>query len=290
MSDRYFDADETLALSSIELTALANCLPSKGRETQRSAGPAAGRRSGSRRWQPGEGFRQLDLGSTLGAGARRQASTVGPSDGLDLKPTDLHLQRQSHQARRLMIFVVDTSDSMGDGPEVRMKGALGALLSLAGTAYLNRDQVCLITFRERSAEVVVPPTGSVMRIRQLLQRLPVGGATPLAAGLKKALHVARQARSKSPWLNPLMVLVSDGEATVSLKAGADPQRECLELAEELKREGFLACIIDTHSGQRRSGLMQRLAQALGSDCHHLHALRAAQVISLVRHSTSQEKQ
>ena len=52
-----------------------------------------------------------------------------------------------------------------------------------------------------------------MRIRQQLNRLPIGGATPLAAGLQKAGQVINQARRKDRAVEPLLVLISDGEAT-----------------------------------------------------------------------------
>lgn len=219
---------------------------------------------------------------------RRRIATVEPSDGLTLTPADLYLQRHHQPARRLVAFVVDTSDSMGDGPTARMRAALGALLSLAGSAYLNRDQVCLITFREHTADLVVPPTDSVMLIRQRVQRLPVGGATPLAAGLNKACRVMRQARAKNPGLIPVMVLISDGEATASLEPGADPQRECLELAGALRRENFTSFVIDTSIEPQSRRLMPRLAEALGTDCHHLHSLQAAQVLTLVNRAAGED--
>ncbi|PLX78932.1 MAG: magnesium-chelatase subunit D, partial [Desulfuromonas sp.] len=49
---------------------------------------------------------------------------------------------------------------MGEGAtRSRISVAKGAILSLLDQAYLNRDKVCLITFRDDEADIVLPPTG-----------------------------------------------------------------------------------------------------------------------------------
>jgi len=173
---------------------------------------------------------------------------------------------------------------MGDGPTARITAALGASLALASRAYLNRDQVCLITFRDREARLVVPPTASVALVRQEMQRLPVGGATPLAAGMQKAREVIRQARIKYQGVDPLMVLISDGEATVSLEPDADPIEEALTLASRMHQEKIPALVIDTLEGKKSQRLMPRLAQVLGTGCRHIHGLRSEQVLQLIEQS------
>jgi magnesium chelatase subunit D len=184
----------------------------------------------------------------------------------------------------LVVFVIDTSDSMGDGPTARISAALGASIALAANSYLNRDQVCLVTFRDREAQIVVPPTNSVTKLRQQLQSLPIGGATPLAAGLKKARQLILQARIKSPAVEPLMVLLSDGEATVALENGGDPTEEVLSIARQMHQEKIRALIIDTNASYNHLSLMPRLAQALGSVYQQIHELRSGEVLQLIEGS------
>lgn len=258
--------------------------PKRGQGLGHAKGAANGRRIGTRPWQPGEPCVPLDLGRTLTSAITRQARSPGSKPGLNLTQEDLHLQVRSRQPRRLVVFVIDTSDSMGDGPTARISAALGASIALAANAYLNRDQVCLVTFRDRAAQVVVPPTDSVTRVRQQLQRLPIGGATPLAAGLQKARQVILQARLKSPAVEPLMVLISDGEATVSLNSGVDPTEEVLTMARQMRHEKIPALVIDTLARQHRLSLMPRLALALGGVYQHIHELRSGKVLQLIEAS------
>lgn len=226
----------------------------------------------------------MDLSKTVNAAILRQAQSTGTEQARQLAAEDLYLQVRYRPRRRLVVFVIDTSDSMGDGPTARISAALGASLALASRAYLNRDQVCLITFRDREARLAVPPTGSVALIRQVMQRLPIGGATPLTAGLQKAHEVIRQARLKDQGMTPLLVLISDGEATVPLDSGADPKAEALTFARRMSLENIPALVIDTLESRKHQGLMPQLARALGVECRHIHDLRTEQILHLIEQS------
>lgn len=241
-----------------------------------------GRRCGARPRKEGDLFVPLDLNATLCAASLRQSASEALPRALRLETEDLHVQRLFVRQQRLVVFVVDTSDSMGEGPAARMSAALGAILSLATYAYLDRERVCLITFREQQAELVVPPTRSVLRIRQQLDQLPVGGATPLTAGLTKAREVIQQERRKDSRLQPLLVLVSDGEATAALHHGADPAQEALAVAHLLRRDGINALLIDTLPDHLPRALMPVLAKVFDTESHRLKHLRDGQLVRLIK--------
>src|SRR2546421_12539571 len=97
----------------------------------------------------------------------------------------------------------------------RIGQAKGALAQLLRRSYVNRDRVSLISFRERGSELLLAPTGSAARARRLLDALPVGGATPLAAGLLRALEVSRRAATGGT-LTIRLVVFTDGRANVPL--------------------------------------------------------------------------
>ncbi len=213
--------------------------------------------------------------------AARQRFTNPPVSSLRPLPTDLRQKVFQRTRRRLVVLAVDLSDSMGDGPSNRMSAALGTALALAHQSYLNRNQVSLVTFRDQVAQVVFPPTGSVTLVRRKLGRLAIGGATPLADGLLTSLRVIRQAQGKHPGLEPLLVLLSDGEATAAKAPGGDPVREAMEAAGKIRQARIPVLLIDTSLGLQKSSLMPQLADFFATHRHRLHSLTAGQVLELI---------
>lgn len=240
-----------------------------------------GRRTGSTPRRTGETLQAIDLAATLAATVRRRQADGQPALPLRPAPADWYRQRFEQRPRRLVLFAVDLSDSMGDGPETRMAAALNAAAALARRAYLNRDQVALVTFRDRAATLAVPPTSSVQRVRDRLRRVAVGGATPLADGLRLARDTLRQARRKDPALDAVLVLVSDGQATVPLRRGGDPVGDCLEVARDLRRDGVASVLIDTGGAAPPQRLLPALAEALGGHCRRLQELAGSDILQLL---------
>jgi magnesium chelatase subunit D len=168
----------------------------------------------------------------------------------------------------LFIFLVDASGSMVLN---RMAQAKGALTRLLQEAYLHRDRVALIGFRGHAAEVLLPPTRSVALGKRLIDALPAGGGTPLAAGLVKAVEVARTARLQDG-SRAMLLLLTDGRANIGLgdRAGNEQAGRAGVLAEELRqigavvqRDGIDSVVIDTRSRFTSTGEGHNLAQWLG---------------------------
>lgn len=87
------------------------------------------------------------------------------------------------------IFVVDASGSAALNRLAEAKGAVELLLA---DCYVRRDRVALLAFRGSAAELLLPPTRSLVRAKRSLAGLPGGGGTPLAAGLDAALALAER--------------------------------------------------------------------------------------------------
>jgi magnesium chelatase subunit D len=227
----------------------------------------------------------LDLGATLKAGLLRHGSlhSLGQLQRCDLRQKAFQQRRKA-----LIIFVVDASESMGEGTLERMKAAKGALLGWLLAAYQQRDQVALVAFRGQQAEVLLQPTSSVLLARQSLRQLPVGGATPFADGLWKAWQLVRNARQKQPQLEPLVVVVSDGEANVPLVPGAKVLPELFSLAEKLGKEPMRTIVVDSSSVPRGNKNLRRLAAVLGGHYQQAYDLHAGRLFEMIRAAENQD--
>ncbi len=200
----------------------------------------------------------------------------------DRRPTraDLRTKVRLRTSGSLIVFVIDASDSMS--VERRMAVAKGAVMALLVTAEVSGDRVALVSFAGESAELALPPTASLVRARARLRRLPTGGATPLAAGLSRALELVRTERRRDPLVRPCLVLSSDGEANVPRRAGVDVAADVDAVADEIRMEGIAAVVLDTNARFSCSTSLQRLAQRLGAEYRAVHDLNAAEVVGLVR--------
>ncbi|HEV3170032.1 MAG TPA: VWA domain-containing protein [Actinocrinis sp.] len=187
---------------------------------RRSAGRATGRGRTVGAEKPDCATGSVHLPATLRAAAARQLERGRVAGGpLLFDVSDLRAPVRRDREGNLVLFVVDASGSMA--ARARMAAVKGAVLSLLLDAYQRRDKVGLVTFRGASAEVALPPTGSVEAAAARLASLPTGGRTPLAAGLTTAADVVRRERLRDPRRRPLLIVVTDGRATASgLNVGA----------------------------------------------------------------------
>jgi magnesium chelatase subunit D len=232
--------------------------------------------------------------------ARRRALGRRQGPKLLLREDDLRVKQLLRKAGALVIFVVDASGSMALN---RMQAAKGAALQLLEEAYRSRDQVALITFRGRRAEVQLSPTRSITAASRRLARLPCGGGSPLAHGLALAVRVGENARRTKEVGEILIVLISDGKANVSLHhslaspSEAIPQQvvlteirqEVLGIAAAIRGLGIELLVIDTSTGHRPSALAAELARQ-GGGCHQsLPAATRQEIAATTRQWLSQRE-
>jgi magnesium chelatase subunit D len=194
----------------------------------------------------------LHLQATLAAAAPYQSDRGRESGRILLAATDLRRAERRGKQGNLVLFVVDASGSMAAA--ARMTEVKGAVLGLLIDAYQRRDKVGLITFRDKGAELVLPPTSSVENAAQRLDAIQTGGRTPLAAGLAKAVQVVRTEKLRDPLRRPLVLLITDGRAdnASATRAGA-------------ALRGHDVVVVDCERGRVRLRLAEKLAIDLGAD-------------------------
>lgn len=210
---------------------------------------------------------RVALYQTLCAAAPFQTLRRKGREPITIKKSDIRYKRFKGSSGILFIFAVDASGSMALNRMAQAKGALGRVLQ---KAYLNRDKVALISFRGETAHLLLPPTRSIERAKGLIDSLPAGGGTPVAAALIRALDLAKFARVRK-MAQVMVVLMTDGRANIPsrLSVGVDRasqdeiNQELRQIGRAMRSEAIESVVIDTRPKFVSSGEARKLADMLG---------------------------
>jgi len=203
-----------------------------------------------------------------------------------IQKSDLQRKVRVKKTANLVLFLVDASWSMAVAE--RMAATKGAILSLLTDAYQRRDRVGLIVFQKDRATLILPPTNSVILATRALADIPVGGKTPLSAGLLMAYEVLSQEQIIHPDVEPLLIILTDGAGNVSI--GSLPQQEeAFGFAEQIAGRNYRTVVINMEHASFDQGLAQALADHLESPCYTLNELKAESLLSTVRQEMSEPR-
>ncbi|WP_119169160.1 magnesium chelatase subunit D [Algihabitans albus] len=224
----------------------------RGTQTAGTAGVAKlslrrGRPIGAHAGRPRPGVR-LNLVETLRAAApwqrlRRPGTTGQTGARIAIRAEDFRVTRFKQRSETATIFAVDASGSTAFNRLAEAKGAVELLLA---DCYVRRDQVALLAFRGSTAELLLPPTRSLVRTKRALAALPGGGGTPLAAGIDAAAGLGIDLLRRG--ITPLLVFLTDGQANIARdgQPGRPQAREDAEAAaRRLANQRLTALLIDT---------------------------------------------
>lgn len=196
-----------------------------------------------------------------------------------IQKQDLQRKVRVKRTANLILFVVDASWSMAVAE--RMAATKGAILSLLTDAYQRRDRVGLVVFQKDRANLILPPTNSVQLAQRALADIPVGGKTPLSAGLFMAHEVITREKRLHPDVLPLMILLTDGAGNVTLGDGA-PQPEAHKLADQIAEDDIRSVVVNMEHAAFDQGLADALAEHLKAPCYTLSELRAENLYQAVK--------
>jgi magnesium chelatase subunit D len=195
-----------------------------------------------------------------------------PATSLAIPAAALRFKLFKRKQGRLFIFAIDLSGSMALN---RLAHAKGAILALLRDSYIQRDSVAIVGFRGTLAELMLPPSRSILRARRVLDSVGVGGGTPLSAGLARALELSKQVGSKAGEI--VLLVFTDGQANVALTAGVDQNRatrqrqidiEIVLLGAALRASGVTTAVVATRERYRSNDAAERIASKLGARCSY----------------------
>lgn len=139
----------------------------------------------------------------------------------------------------------------------------------------------MIVFQKDRATLVLQPTNSVVNAKRALADIPVGGKTPLSAGLLLAFSVFEREKRTHPDVMPLMILLTDGAGNVSI-SDLPPQEEAHRLADQIREAKIRNVTINMEHQAFDQGLARILAEHLGGPCFALSDLRAETLYAAVK--------
>jgi Mg-chelatase subunit ChlI/Mg-chelatase subunit ChlD len=188
---------------------------------------------------------------------------------LEVRRDDLRANIREGRIKASMILVLDSSESMIDS----LNKVRDAIRAVKKGAARMRDRVGLIVFKGEEAHVLQHPTTNFNLIMQKLGNVGLSDFTPLAAGILRAIRMARTEQARG--YSPLVVMASDGVTNVSIPRWSarmpdipDPATDALQMAKivsvnkwktvvanmaHVTREGPADMILGTH-------LMMRIAE------------------------------
>jgi magnesium chelatase subunit D len=236
-----------------------------------------GRPVGSRRGEL-SGSARLHLLATLRAAAPWQAlrrsqlvasalasGAAQPAPRVQIRRQDFAIRRFVQRAQTTTIFVVDAS---GSSALHRLAEAKGAVEQLLAECYIRRDRVAVLGFRHQTAELLLPPTRSLVRAKRSLAAMPSNGGTPLAAAIDAGAALADSVRRQGD--TPFIVLLSDGRANVARDGRHDRAQarlDALSAGDALRAAQLTSLFVDTSP---RSNI----------EAHHLADSMGAQYVAL----------
>ena len=235
---------------------------SSGKAGAQQRNKQRGRPIGSMPGSPREGYK-LNLMATLRACAPWQTlrQPIGEPRKLRIQPSDIRVTRFKQPQETATIFVVDAS---GSSALHRMAEAKGAIELLLTDCYSRRDSVALIAFKGTEAEVLLPPTRSLVRAKKVLAALPGGGGTPLAHAIELAEQLAATIQRQG--ITPTTVFFTDGMANTArdgTPGRPQAQADVLIAAKRFQQLTSRTLLID--SSPRASSRARELASALNGN-------------------------
>ncbi len=185
----------------------------------------------------GDEITDIAIGPTVRAAARHA------KDGkVVINKGDLREKIRRRRVSTLINIVFDTSGSMDE--QEKINTTTDVVIALLKDAYQRRDRISLVTYSGRSGQLILPFTSSVEAAKRYLEKVPFGGTTPMASGMLTGLETILYELKREPSAIPIMILVTDGTANVSLEVGGNIRRELLRTARQIAHYKVNLLVVD----------------------------------------------
>jgi len=186
-----------------------------------------------------------------------------------IQKQDLHFYDKKTYIPIDICLLIDASGSMA-GDKRQAACFLAEHLLISG-----KEKVAVVTFQERSSEVVVPFTRNQRVLSKGLSTISPAGLTPMANGIMTAVDLIKNNRVK----NPLLVLITDGIPNTPLWT-LDAKADALEAATHIKENKIRLICIGVESNRI---FLEKLSEKADGALYLVDDLNKDNLINIVRH-------
>lgn len=187
----------------------------------------------------------------------------------NIRREDLHFYEKKHYIPIDICLLIDASGSMA-GDKRQAACFLAEHLLLTG-----KEKVAVVTFQERSSNVVVPFTRNQRILSRGLATINPAGLTPLADGIMTAVNLIANTRVR----NPLLVLITDGIPNTPLWT-LDAKADALEAATHIKEHKIRFICIGVESNRN---YLEKVAEKADGALYLVDDLNKENLINIVRY-------
>lgn len=188
---------------------------------------------------------------------------------LTLNKEDFHYYSKKTYVPIDICLLMDASGSMA-GEKRQAACYLVEHLLLTG-----KEKVAVVSFQERSSQIVVPFTRNQSILRKGLACVNPAGLTPMADGIVTACGIMKPRQVR----NPLLIMITDGEPNTPLWT-MDAKADALKAATQIHEEKIRFICIGVESNRI---FMEKLCKRAAGVLYLVDDLNKENLINIVKH-------
>lgn len=179
-----------------------------------------------------------------------------------------------------LVFLVDTSGSMGWGREEKIELVKKSINTLA-KSMTSKDRISIVTYSGSENVILAGARGTqINTVSKLTSLLDVNGGTNGEGGINAAYAIAEKYFIKGG--NNRIIMMTDGD----LNVGISSEDELKKLIEEKRRSGVYFTVLGFGKDNIKDNKMEALADNGNGSYHYIDTAREAyKVLSAERNST-----
>lgn len=182
------------------------------------------------------------------------------TDKVSPKLSRLHYLKPQQKPGQLNLILIDSSASTSS--HHALGKSKGVVAGLSHQSYLAREELAIIEFGNNQVCTRLHPQRAPKVIEPILERIKLGGGTPLRKALLQAKELLLKTKARTPDKKLCLYLLTDGRSSDSLAGLSSIQ----------SKTGANVIVIDTEQHAIRLGRCHNIAQQLNGEYVHIEDL------------------